>query len=112
MSRPARTLEHPDSRWALRHMPLTAQAVSDVAPALAGKRLAMCLHVEPKTAVLVSLLVEAGMDVALTGSPGTTNDEVALAAVVTGELPARVQSVPRDVERRIAEDLVALLSAG
>src|SRR5690348_13505212 len=70
-------LEHPGSRWALKHMPLTAQAVREVAPALAGKRLGMCLHVEPKTAALVSLLVEAGMEVALTGSPGTTVDAVA-----------------------------------
>jgi len=70
-------LTHPSSRWALKHMPLTAQAVAEVAPILSGKRLGMCLHVEPKTAALVSLLVEAGVDVALTGSPGTTKDDVA-----------------------------------
>ncbi|PTL71909.1 adenosylhomocysteinase [Rathayibacter caricis DSM 15933] len=70
-------LADPASRWALEHMPLTAQAVREVAPVLRGKKLAMCLHVEPKTAALVSLLVNAGMDIALTGSPGTTKDEVA-----------------------------------
>ena len=59
------------------HMPLTAQAVREVAPAFAGKKLAMCLHVEPKTAALVSLLVDAGMEISLTGSPGTTKDDVA-----------------------------------
>jgi adenosylhomocysteinase len=67
----------PADLWALKHMPLTTQAVRDVAPALAGKRLSMCLHVEPKTAALVSLLAEAGMDIALTGSPGTTKDDTA-----------------------------------
>src|SRR4051812_12227872 len=66
---------HPATLWARKHMPLTAQAVAEVGPALAGKRLSMCLHVEPKTAALVSLLVEAGMDVALTGSPRTTKDD-------------------------------------
>lgn len=71
------SLQHPGSLWALRHMPLTAQAVQEVAPALAGKKLAMCLHVEPKTAALVSLLVDAGMEISLTGSPGTTKDDVA-----------------------------------
>ncbi|PPG56104.1 adenosylhomocysteinase [Rathayibacter sp. AY2B7] len=71
------SLSHPASRWALDHMPLTAQAVRELAPVLSGKKLAICLHVEPKTAALVSLLVEAGMDIALTGSPGTTKDDVA-----------------------------------
>lgn len=71
------SLQHPGSLWALRHMPLTAQAVQEVAPVLVGKKLAMCLHVEPKTAALVSLLVDAGMELSLTGSPGTTKDDVA-----------------------------------
>ena len=70
---------HPAVAWALKHMPLTAQAVRELTPVLRGRRLAMCLHVEPKTAALVSLLAEAGMSVALTGSPGTTHDDVAQA---------------------------------
>lgn len=71
------SLQHPGSLWALRHMPLTAQAVREVAPALTGKKLAMCLQLEPKTAALVSLLADAGMEISLTGSPGTTKDDVA-----------------------------------
>jgi len=70
---------HPAVAWALKHMPLTAQAVRELTPVLRGRRLAMCLHVEPKTAALVSLLAEAGVSVALTGSPGTTHDDVAQA---------------------------------
>ncbi|HIV59249.1 MAG TPA: adenosylhomocysteinase [Candidatus Stackebrandtia faecavium] len=70
-------LKNRSSLWALKHMPLTAKAVREVAPVLAGKRLAMCLHVEPKTAALLSLLSEAGMEISLTGSPGTTDDAVA-----------------------------------
>ncbi|MEU0797028.1 adenosylhomocysteinase [Amycolatopsis sp. NPDC005961] len=65
------------THWALKHMPLTAAAVEEVAPVLAGRRLAMCLHVEPKTAALVTLLAGAGVEVTLTGSPGTTHDDVA-----------------------------------
>ena len=63
--------------WALKHMPLTAAAVAETSPLLAGRRLAMCLHVEPKTGALVSLLARAGVGVTLTGSPGTTHDDVA-----------------------------------
>ncbi|WP_410626053.1 adenosylhomocysteinase [Amycolatopsis sp. cmx-8-4] len=63
--------------WALKHMPLTTAAVEEHRALLAGRRLAMCLHVEPKTAALVALLARAGVDVTLTGSPGTTHDDVA-----------------------------------
>lgn len=68
---------HAGTNWALKHMPLTAAAVEEAAPALTGRRLAMCLHVEPKTAALVTLLAGAGVEVTLTGSPGTTHDDVA-----------------------------------
>ncbi|MFJ7219316.1 adenosylhomocysteinase [Amycolatopsis sp. NPDC098790] len=63
--------------WALKHMPLTAAAVEEHAAVLAGRRLAMCLHVEPKTGALVTLLARAGVEVTLTGSPDTTHDDVA-----------------------------------
>lgn len=68
---------HAGTHWALKHMPLTAAAVAETAPVLAGRRLAMCLHVEPKTAALVTLLAGVGVEVTLTGSPGTTHDDVA-----------------------------------
>ncbi|QRP46979.1 hypothetical protein [Amycolatopsis sp. FDAARGOS 1241] len=38
--------ENAQTTWVLKHMPVTAQAVAELAPALAGKRLAMCQHVE------------------------------------------------------------------
>ncbi len=44
---------------------------------LAGRRLGMCLHVEPKTAVLLEVLVAGGCEIALTGSPATTDDATA-----------------------------------
>lgn len=42
-----------------------------------GLSLGICLHVEAKTAVWIDLLVSAGARVRLTGSPGTTQDDVA-----------------------------------
>ncbi|MCY9693190.1 adenosylhomocysteinase [Paenibacillus alginolyticus] len=44
-----------------------------------GMTIGICLHVEPKTAVLCRTLKAGGADVVVTGSPGTTKDEVALA---------------------------------
>jgi adenosylhomocysteinase len=37
----------------------------------------MCLHVEPKTAVLAEVLLAGGCEIALTGSPATTDDGTA-----------------------------------
>jgi adenosylhomocysteinase len=68
---------HEPIDWALRHMPLLQTTVRRHGSALAGRRIAMCLHIEPKTAVLVTLLTEAGAEVTLTGSAGTTRDDVA-----------------------------------
>lgn len=44
-----------------------------------GMTIGICLHVEPKTAVLCRTLKAGGAEVVVTGSPGTTKDEVALA---------------------------------
>ncbi|MFF4983856.1 adenosylhomocysteinase [Streptomyces sp. NPDC001046] len=84
---PARALAalgHDGTDWALRYMPLLASTVRRHTAALASKRRAMCLHVEPKTAALVALLTEAGAEVTLTGSPGTTQDDTADALRAAG----------------------------
>ena len=44
----------------------------------------ICLHIEPKTAVLCSVLSAGGATVALTGSPGTTQIDVASALAESG----------------------------
>jgi adenosylhomocysteinase len=49
-----------------------------------GLTIGVCLHVEPKTAVLCSVLAEGGASIALTGSPGTTQDDVAEALAADG----------------------------
>lgn len=67
--------------WARENMPLLRglrEAYRDERP-LAGLRVAMGLHVESKTAVLAEVLVAGGAHLAMTGSPGTTDDDVAAA---------------------------------
>jgi adenosylhomocysteinase len=44
-----------------------------------GLTIGICLHVEPKTAVLCKALKAGGATVVITGSPGTTKDDVAAA---------------------------------
>jgi adenosylhomocysteinase len=46
-----------------------------------GLRIGICLHVEAKTGIWVETLVAAGAKISLTGSPGTTQDEVAAALI-------------------------------
>jgi adenosylhomocysteinase len=65
--------------WTRANMPLLAGLRRDYAAErpLEGRRLGMCLHVEPKTAVLVEVLLAGGCQIALTGSPATTDDGTA-----------------------------------
>lgn len=68
-------------RWAERHQRLLQRLraqFSETRP-FAGLTIGMCLHVEPKTAVLCLVLQAGGADVVITGSPGTTKNEVAAA---------------------------------
>jgi adenosylhomocysteinase len=65
--------------WTRANMPLLAALRDEYAQErpLDGRRLGMCLHVEPKTAVLVEVLLAGGCELALTGSPATTDDGTA-----------------------------------
>ncbi|AKU18228.1 adenosylhomocysteinase [Luteipulveratus mongoliensis] len=79
-------LPAPGIDWTADHMPLIHAAFDEIGDVFAGLRIAMCLHIEPKTAVLCRLLVEHGATVALTGSPGTTRPETAEALAADGVL--------------------------
>jgi adenosylhomocysteinase len=72
--------------WTRSNMPLLAALREEFAHErpLAGRRLGMCLHVEPKTAVLVEVLLAGGCAVTLTGSPATTDDGTAAALAADG----------------------------
>jgi adenosylhomocysteinase len=89
-------------------MPLLAAAAGDTAAVFDGLRIGICLHIEPKTAVLCRLLAEHGAEVTITGSPGTTQDDVA--AHLTGS-GMRVISRRDDTEREHARNIDAVLSA-
>jgi adenosylhomocysteinase len=62
--------------WASDHMPLLRRTAEECGPSLSGLTIGVCLHLEPKTAVLVHTLVRLGMRVHATGSPGTTQQEI------------------------------------
>lgn len=68
-------------RWAQMHQHLLRrlqQQFGETRP-FAGLTIGMCLHVEPKTAVLCYVLQAGGAQVVITGSPGTTKNDVAAA---------------------------------
>ncbi len=68
-------------RWAQMHQRLLQRLhaqFSETKP-FAGLTIGMCLHVEPKTAVLCYVLQAGGASVVITGSPGTTKNDVAAA---------------------------------
>src|SRR5260370_17828515 len=75
-------------RWAELHQQLLQrlrQQFSETKP-FAGLTIGICLHVEPKTAVLCTVLQAGGAEVVITGSPGTTKNDVAAALRHTGVL--------------------------
>jgi adenosylhomocysteinase len=60
-------------------MPLLREHEAELAGSkpFQGMTLGICLHIEPKTAVLVTALAAGGASIAITGSPGTTQNDVA-----------------------------------
>jgi adenosylhomocysteinase len=69
--------------WARRNMPILrgiGERFAQERP-FDGIKIGICLHVEAKTGVWLEALRAGGADIAITGSPGTTQDEVAAALV-------------------------------
>jgi adenosylhomocysteinase len=89
-------------RWVARHSPvlnrLARERLSD--GALRGRRVAVVVHLEAKTAYLATLLVEAGARVVASGSnPGSTQDAVCAALVARGiEVHARHDASPEEFD--------------
>src|SRR6056297_1806033 len=68
--------------WARQHMPIMEAVREDFEAnqPLAGERIAMAMHVEAKTAILVETLAKGGAEVAVTGcNPLSTHDDVSAA---------------------------------
>lgn len=72
--------------WTGSHMPMLRDIRGEFATTrpFEGLTIGICLHIEPKTAVLCSVLAASGATVAITGSPGTTQADVAAALAEAG----------------------------
>ena len=73
--------------WARRHSPLVDGFLRERLKdgALAGRRVAVVVHLEAKTAFLATVLADAGAEVVVAGSnPHSTRDEIAAALVDRG----------------------------
>ena len=69
--------------WVRERMPVLRGIKEDFARTrpFDGLRIGICLHVEAKTGVWLEALIAGGAHIAITGSPGTAQDEVAAALV-------------------------------
>ena len=73
--------------WVKEHMPVLNELANDFSrnKPFSGLRVAICLHLEAKTAYMALVLREAGANVTITGSnPLSTQDEIAAALVKEG----------------------------
>ena len=96
-------------RWAELHQRLLErlrEQFSKTKP-FAGLTIGMCLHVEPKTAVLCFVLQAGGAKVVITGSPGTTKNDVAAALKHAGVI---VYGQQEDDSSRHQENIRQVLS--
>ena len=102
---------HTRIEWARRHMPVLAALRGRLGDgALEGRKLAVVVHLEAKTACLVLALQEAGAQVVAAGSNAlSTQDAVCAALVERGvEVYAR-HGVPHD---EFTADLLAVAETG
>ena len=69
--------------WVREQMPILQALKKEFVKSrpFADMRLGICLHVEAKTGIWLETLLAGGAEIAITGSPGTTQDEVAAALV-------------------------------
>ncbi len=89
--------------WVRRNMPILRQleARFRAEQPFAGKRLAVCIHLEAKTAYLALVLRAGGATVAVTGSnPESTKDDVVAALAAEGlHVYARNRAEPAEMRR-------------
>jgi adenosylhomocysteinase len=98
--------------WAARHSPVLTKLAADRLNdgALHGRKIAVVVHLEAKTAYLATLLAAAGADVVAAGSNArSTQDAVAAALVRRGiEVHARHGAAPDE----FTADLLAVADTG
>ncbi|ADI02001.1 MAG TPA: adenosylhomocysteinase [Syntrophothermus lipocalidus] len=100
---------HRKIEWASRHMPVLniLKTEFEKDQPLAGKRIAMCLHLEAKTAYLALTLRAAGAEVVVCASnPLSTQDDVVAALVEKGVTAfAWHGATPEEYDMHIAKAL-------
>ena len=109
---PARTLGpsgSPAIDWATRSMPLLAASIAEDAPVFAGLYIGICIHIEPKTAVLCRWLLDQGARVTIAGNVGTTVPETAEALRALGVTVIGGRSDDADQHDRNLDELLAAL---
>jgi len=89
----------------------------DYGPALRGRHIGICLHLEPKTAVLCQRLLETGAQVTVTGNLGTTDPATAetlagLGVEVIGRREDREEEHSRNLDAVLARRPDLILDNG
>lgn len=103
---------HRAIEWAASHSPVLDRHVRGrlADGSLDGRRVAVVVHLEAKTAFLATVLADSGAEVVVAGSnPSTTRDEVA-AALVEGGI--EVHSSRQSSSQQWEEDLAAVARTG
>ncbi|MEW6399581.1 MAG: adenosylhomocysteinase [Bacillota bacterium] len=88
--------------WVSQHMPVLGEIKKEFTKELpfAGLRVAICLHLEAKTAYLAQVIRDGGAQVAVAGSnPLSTQDDVAAALAESGVLVYAWRDAARDEYR-------------
>ena len=103
--------------WAARSMPLLAATMAAHAADFAGRHVGICLHIEPKTGVLVHWLLQVGARVTITGNLGTTDQATvdtlrALGATVIGGHDDDAAQHARNLDALVAAEPDVLLDNG
>ncbi|GAA1953764.1 adenosylhomocysteinase [Agromyces allii] len=98
---------HPAIDWATRSMPLLADSIRRDSPVFDGLHVGICIHIEPKTAVLCRWLLDQGARVTLTGNVGTTVPETARALQELGVTVIGDRADDADTHDRNLDELLA-----
>jgi adenosylhomocysteinase len=112
-----RNTDDPDIEWAERFMPLLATTVARHSDVFDGTRVGICLHIEPKTAVLCRLLQRHGAQVTIAGNLGTSDTETVNALrrdgiTVVGERTDLQAQHERSLDAVLASDPELILDNG
>ncbi len=69
--------------WVRERMPIMRHLKENLAESkpFENLKIGICLHVEAKTGIWLETLIAGGAEISITGSPGTTQDDVAAALV-------------------------------